>query len=289
MFAIIPQVLIVLSIAGIIVIVVRKIPGVTEFVDKTPWTKLPVEAATVLAQKFWAILKRGGKWLWHFILEVKELSHSRAFSHLPRLPETFAKIHFPKPRLKFLKRADGANFYLNQAEESANREDYAEAERQFIKAIEKDAHSEPAFAGLGRIYLAQKKYGEAIETYKFLIKHYPENDAYHANLGQSYHGQKLYDQAVEAYERAIELKPDNAKRYINLGLTLEAKRHLEEAILNYRQAVDLEKTNTQFMLVLEEALVKKGNKEEAEFLLEEILKQEPTNHLARERLMQLKF
>lgn len=269
MFSFIPPVLIVLSIAGIIFIVLRKSPEVTAFFKKT--------------DRLRPILLKAARRFWHFVLEVKGLTR---YSHFPK---TFPKIHLPKTKFPFLTPADSVEAYLDRAQESFEKGDFQDAERKFIKAIEKDPHNEEAFDGLGKLYLAQKKNGEAIETYKFLTKHYPKNDGYFSKLGQSYHSQKLYDQAVEAYEQAIALSPDNANRYVNLGLVLEAKKHLEEAILNYRKAVDLENGNTHFLMVLAEALMKKDEREEAESILEKILQLEPTNHLAREKLMQLKF
>lgn len=278
MFSFWPQVLIILSLTGIIVILLRKVPGVES------------SKARFIFQKIFEFLKKGWRELWHFILEVKGLSKSSVFT-----PQNFfekfrqARINFPKPKLTFFHSTDSAEYYVAEGQKSLEKEDYAEAERKFIKAVEKDAKNEAAYSSLGKLYLIQKKFDEAVQTYKFLLKHYPENDTYWANLGQSYHGNKLYEQAIEAYEKAIELVPDNARRYVNLGLTLEAKKHIEEAILNYRKALDLEKSNTQFMLALAEALTKKGEKDEAQMLLEQVLQAEPTNHLARERLMQLKF
>lgn len=286
MFTFLPELLIVLSAVGIIVIVLRKVPGVSEFVNKTPLAKIPVQGSKAAAAKIWGQVKILGQKLWHFVLEVKEISKTRA---LPHLPKALPKIHLPRPNLKFFRHPDLPEAYLNAGLKSLEREDFPDAERKFIKVIEKDPHNEEAFSGLGKLYLSQKKFSEAVETYKFLIKHYPGNDTYYSNLGQAYHGEKLYDQAIDAYEHAIELVPENAKRYVNLGLTLEARKHLEEAILNYRKAVDMEKTNTQFLMVLAEALAKKGDREEAEILLEQILQLEPTNHVARERLMELKF
>jgi tetratricopeptide (TPR) repeat protein len=286
MFSFLPELLIVLSLAGIIAIVLRKIPGVQEFVSKTPLPKLPVHGARAVAVKIRDYSVVLGKKFWQFLLEVKETSKT---GPLAKLPSKFSKIHIPRPNLKFLRPSESAEFYLSQAQDSLDKEAFEEAERKFIKVIEKDPHNEEAYAGLGRLYLSQKKFEEAIETYKFLLKSHPANDNYHSSLGQAYHGQKLYDQAMSAYETAIEMAPENAKRYVNLGLTLEARKHFAEAILNYRKALDLEKNNAQFMMVLAEALVKKGDKEEAKIFLEQILQLEPTNHLARERLMQLKF
>lgn len=278
MFSFLPQALIVISVAGIIIIVLRRRPGL-----------VPPRFWAVWGQELLGWIRLGSEKLWKFVLEVKELSKTRGFNYLPKKLPRFHIPHIPKAKLPFFRSHDSPEYYVEEAKASLEREDYANAERQFIKVIEKDPKNREAYEGLGKLYLAQKSYQEAIETYKFLLKNHPDNDIYHANLGQAYHGQKLYDLAQEAYERAIELGPENAKRYVNLGLTLEARRHLEEAILNYKKAVVLEKENTQFLLVLSEALVKKGDKEEAELILEQVLQVEPTNHLAREKLMQLKF
>lgn len=291
MFSFIPEFLIIFSTAGIAVIILRKVPGVEDFVKRTPLRDVPVRGAVAAAKRIWGWILLWLKKLWKFVIEVKVASRTAAISStFAKLPRTFSKIHFPKTALlKKVFKTDSAEFYVSQGLDSLAKANFADAERKFIKAIEKDPKSEAAYQGLGRLYLSQKKFEEAVETYKFLLKHYPPSDVYYGNLGLAYHNQKLYDQAVEAYEQAIELDPNDAKRYINLGLTLEAKKHLEEAILNYRKALDLEKDNTHFMLVLTDALIKKGEKEEAELMLEQILQMDPTNHAAREKLMQLKF
>lgn len=276
MFSFIPQLLIILSLVGIILIVLRRTPELTRF-------PVPVLLRNALEQvKKWGAI--GLAKLWHYIVEAKELTaKSHPLQYLP-------KFRLPAVKLPPLfKSKDSAEHFISQGERALEKGEYAEAEGYFIKAIKKDPHSEPAFSYLGKLYLAQNKTMEAIETFKFLVKHHPENSGYHNSLGQAYHNHKLYDKAVVSYEKAIELDPADAKRYVSLGLTLEAKKHFGEAILNYRKAVDLEPENTQFVMVLCEALSKSGNKEEAETLLEKVLMLEPTNHLAREKLMQLKY
>lgn|SRR3989338_1159056 len=286
MYSFIPQLLIILSIAGIILIVLRRLPEAKQIFGKVNFKDLPSRSVNFLRTRMWPGAKFLLQKLWHFALDVKQFSKNKAVNYFPK---KFSAIHLPRPKFPIFKSPDSAEFYLSQGLESLEREDYADAERKFIRAIEKDPKNEAAYEGLGKIYLAQRKFKDAIDTYKYLVKMYPANDNYYSKLGQSCHSEKLYDRAIEAYEKAIELAPENPRRYVNLGLTLEAKKHLEEAILNYRRALDLDKENTQFIVVLAEALVKKGDKEEAEVLLERVLQIEPTNHLARERLMQLKF
>lgn len=269
MFSFLPQLLIIVALAGITVIVLRRTVPVNLKIR---------QAATGGARK-----------LWHFVLEAKDFSRTSAAGRNFLQKFRLAKIAIPKPHLPFFRPSNSLESYLQRGQTLLEAEDYPGAERQFIRAIELDPKNEPAFAALGKLYLLQKKFEEAAETYNFLLKLHPENDTYWANLGQAYHNERLYEKAIAAYEKAIDLNPENPRRYINLGLTLEAKKHLEEAILNYRRAVDLEKGNTQFLLVLAEALAKKGEKNEAEIIFEQILVLEPTNHLAREKLMALKF
>lgn len=289
MYSFIPQLLIILSVVGIIVIVLRRVPEARQVLASENLKELPARAASFLRQVAWPKIRLWAGRLWQFLLEVKKFSKNKVAGYVPKKFPTIRFPNLPKPKFPIFKFPDTAEFYLSQAAESMQRMDFAEAERRFIRAIEKDPKKEAAYDGLGGIYLFLKKFQDAIDTYKYLTKHFPENDNYFSKLGQSYHSEKLFDLACEAYEKAIEIAPQNARRYANLGLTLEAKKHLEEAILNYRRAVDLDNENTQFKVVLAEALVKKGDKEEAEVLLEQVLQAEPTNHLARERLMQLKF
>lgn len=269
MFAFIPQLLILICIVGIIIIVLRRTPEIT---------KLPF---AILASRILNESRRLGatvvQKLWHYVLDVKDLSHKIT---IPRLP---------LKSLKIFRRSNSPDLYVTEGEKALENGQYSEAEQQFIKAIKIDPHHEEAFAHLGRLYLAQNKISEAVETFKYLIKHHPENPSYYSSLGQAHHNKKQFDNAIEAFEKAVELSPDHAKLYMNLGFSLEAKKHLEEAILNYRRAMELEKDNAHYVMILSEALTKKGDKEEAEALLEKVLIMEPTNQEAREKLMQLKY
>jgi len=275
-FSFLPQLLIILSIVGIIVIVFRRMMGLPNIFESRGkiGEKLKEEAV-------WAAKK-----IWHFLLEVKEISKNPRFRSFPKV---LSEFHFPKARLPFFGAKKSLRAELVLAEDSLSTGNFEEAERNFINVIKRDSHNEAAYAGLGKLYLTQKKYQETVETYKFLIKHHPDNDSYYSHLGQAYHNIKKYEAAVAAYEQAIALAPHNPRRYINLGQTLEAQGHLEEAILNYRRAADLDTENAQYLMMLCEALINKGDKEQAKTFLEKILILEPTNSSAREKLMRLKF
>ena len=268
MFTFIPQLLIILSIVGIILILLGKVPKVYNL----PFSSISKQ----LFFRTREVLKLAATKFWHYVLEAKELSKKGA--RLVHLPQSLKKLHFATPNLKFFRTAVPGRL-----------EDFGTAEQRFIKLIEKDPHGEAAYVGLGKLYMTQNKPAEAIETYQYLTKRHPENDTYFASLGQAYQKKKFHDQAITAYEKAIELKPENPKWYVNLGLSLEAKSHVEEAILNYRRAHELERDNLEVLMVLSEALAKKGEKAEALACLEKVLVLDPTNEIAREKLMHLKF
>ena len=273
MYTFVPQLLIILSLVGIILIVLRR----------TPELRFPIPVHLKNVENFL------GRWLriifqklWHYILEVKELS-KKTESLIPRhLP----KLHLPNFTTL---RKGSASVVISQGEAALAAGDQAAAEQHFINEIKIDPTNEQAFAGLGKLYLAQNKTREAVETYKFLLKHHPEKAEYNVGLGQAYYNRHKYDNAIAAFERALELEPDNAKHLLSLAMTLESKNHLEEAILNYRRAVELNAEDTQIILRLCDALAKKGDKAEAEQLLQNLLLLEPTNNIAREKLMQLKY
>ena len=237
MFTFVPQLLIIISIVGIIVIVLRKTPEITG---------LPV---TVLARRTGRQIKKGlaigGAKLWQFVLEVKEVSKKGAV--LKRFPQSFPKS-FPKFNFPAFRRA---------AKIEPFEEDYAASEARFIKIIESDSHNEQAFSGLAKLYLTQNKFSEAVETYRYLTKHHPTTAEYHEGLGLAYHAGGEFEKAVAVYEKAIELAPQTASYYMNLALSLQAEGHLEEAILNYRRASDLDHRNTQFLFLFSDSLITK--------------------------------
>ncbi len=275
MFSFFPQLLIIIALVGMIAIILRKTPEVTG---------LPVAIlARRVASKLSQAAKLSGQKLWQFTLEVKDLSAKprAVLKRFPQaLPRTFAKINLPKNL--FSKLARGSK--------KSGAEDPAEKESRFIKIIGKDPHNEKAFAGLAELYLSQNKHAEALETYQFLVKHYPQTASYHEKLGDLYlHQKKLFHKAVEEYEKAIELIPASAGNYINLGMALAAQSHVEEALLNFRRAIDLEPTNPHFLMVFAENLEKNGEFAAAAEALQKVLELEPTNYLAREKLMHIKF
>ncbi len=91
--------------------------------------------------------------------------------------------------------------------------------------------------GIASIYLQQKNYELAIETYKEIQDMIGYNHLIWVNMGIVYIHWQHYSDAIECFDKAIAIKPDDAAAYYNKGIALhkigchtESKKYIEEAL-----------------------------------------------------------
>ncbi|MBX4187076.1 MAG: tetratricopeptide repeat protein [Candidatus Doudnabacteria bacterium] len=222
--------------------------------------------------------------LWHFILEAKDLK-----------PATTKTIHNQYEKVKSVFRIrirsnESDPQWLPEAAEltikpavNQNPEDL------YLAAIKRNPHDREAYEALGRLYLQNKNYSDAVQTYDYLIKLDPTRDVYYSNLGLSHYSLKEYQKAKEAYEKALSINNKIPTRWINLALCFEALQEYSKAVKAINSALMLDKMNTNYLMLLAEAYVKMENYVRAEEVLEQILSMDPTHRAAREKLMKLKI
>lgn len=113
-------------------------------------------------------------------------------------------------------------------------ENYAEAEVNYRRALQKNPNSFAATYNLGNALLRQEKFDEAAKQY---IRSTTQLDAkkdgdklakaYH-NLGNSFYAMQQFDQAIEAYKQSLRLNPsDNDTRY-NLVKAMQQKKQQQQ-------------------------------------------------------------
>ena len=66
---------------------------------------------------------------------------------------------------------------------------------------------------LGRLYLDEKQFDKAAETFDALATAHPDKANYHFNAGLSYYQLKKYPKAIPGFEMAIQLQPDLYQAY----------------------------------------------------------------------------
>jgi tetratricopeptide (TPR) repeat protein len=114
---------------------------------------------------------------------------------------------------------------MDEVRELQKNEDWKEAEKKLIKIISLDSQNVEAFRSLGEIYLEQKNYSDAKETFKHIIK-LLEDEEVEEELAEAYFDLALVnqeedslDEASEALKKALKLNPNNP-RYLDTMLEI---------------------------------------------------------------------
>lgn len=95
---------------------------------------------------------------------------------------------------------------------------FADARKDFERAIKIDKEFADARNNLGVIFYLQKKYGPAIKRYEDAIKLRPDSGSFYSNLGAAYFSRKDYVKASLAYNQALQLDPDIFERTSHTGV-----------------------------------------------------------------------
>lgn len=147
-------------------------------------------------------------------------------------------------------------------------QDLAEAEEYYLQALMQDSRNAHAILGLGKSYLEQGRYDQAIGGLEMGIKAYPRDTRLHLALGDAYYGMgnptvaiqewrtssataelsvrgDMYkargelEKAAYWYTAYTEAEPSSANAYYNLGTVRLAQGMIPEAIVALQRAVAL--------------------------------------------------
>ncbi len=120
--------------------------------------------------------------------------------------------------------ADFAEPHYNIASLYLDLRRYADAEREYLIAIEIDPNYFSAYLGLGSVYNQTGQYEEAINWYKQAIERKKvagetdDDPIVHLNLGEVYGKMGRYLEAEGELKHAILLSPSTDKAHYNLGI-----------------------------------------------------------------------
>jgi len=100
-------------------------------------------------------------------------------------------------------------------------------------------------------------------TAKSLLKHYPNTFILHNVLGIALDGQRKFDEAINSYRKAASLQPALPDIHFNLGIALANLGKLDEAASSYRKAISIQPRFFEAHGNLGTILQKQGKLEEA--------------------------
>jgi tetratricopeptide (TPR) repeat protein len=118
-------------------------------------------------------------------------------------------------------------------------EDYAEAEKQYKRALSFNSREARAYYGLGNLYKDKWKTNSGELSTNSAEEFEKSLQAYKENVTGTYKGviPEEAAHAIQAYQQAIRLKPDYAEAFYNLGNIYQALGRLTEAAAQYSRAI----------------------------------------------------
>jgi tetratricopeptide (TPR) repeat protein len=98
----------------------------------------------------------------------------------------------------------------------------------------------------GDVFVAEKRYSEAIDVYQALLRTYPRDATLLNKIGIAFHQELNFRQAKKYYERAIHADPRYASAVNNLGAIEYAAKNYKKAIRQYDKAIAIDPTVGSF-------------------------------------------
>lgn len=227
-YNILSNITLLLSILGVIVLVLRRLPeAVKEDAEAHMILNEPGEALAskglpaVAVSKTRAWIKVMMHKVWQFMLEAKGLKHA------PKINYNFKRI-------------------LKKTGEPKNKPATAQNEQYFIERIKRHPKDLANYDQLGQFYLEARKFTDSANVYEYLSNHDPANSTYFAKLGLSRLQAQSYEQAASAYEQSVKLDPSHPNRFYNLALALQGSKLWKPAAAVLRKSLELEPANQKY-------------------------------------------
>lgn len=253
MLEIISIIFIFLSLLAILFIFARKIP----YLVSIDLGKIPVEKQAMVKRKLIEIqFSRKLKNFWEKVLNIispilnpiKEYFRNKYFFWKEKILAW--EVKYRKKYRDFLRTKPELllpriQILLEEGRKLKDENRLEEAEERFIEVIALDPENTVAYENLGYIYLAEKNYEYALETFKFLLKlnlrkksTLAEIASSYLDLGLVYKAKGENKKAFENFQKACQLEPNNPKNldlFIETSIILKKKNQALEALKKIRE------------------------------------------------------
>lgn len=96
------------------------------------------------------------------------------------------------------------------------------------------------YKNIAETYREAKNYKKAIDTYKMIIKMYPD-DALNCyiDIARTYENAENYNEAINYYSKAIEIDSGNSDYYFNIAEIYKKLENYEEAVNYYNKSIEI--------------------------------------------------
>lgn len=288
-YSLIPLFIIFLSLAGIIIIIIRKFPQLAALdVDKIEDVKqakvkeeLSLQRFNRGLQKIGAVVGSSLEYLSFLVSGWRKIQNSFRIK-VHQIREKYKKsiiedLERKEEKSEIPEGAMSSQSLVAQADEVFEKGDLTFAERKYIEAIRLDPRNIEAYRGLGKVYMDMEKYKEAEETFKFITKLNPRDDRIFNRLGIIEEQLGNYEEAAEYFKKAIEINGSFAIRFYDLGILYARLNKPAAALKAFLKAVKIEPNNPKYLDQLLEMSIITRDLEMAESVLERLMAVNPDN------------
>jgi len=271
MNTLVPFIIIILSLAVIIAIIVRRFPQLALLdIESAPETQEGKKKDDFLKKRVQKKAEKNKKErlvrLRPYIQKLKEIQ-LKFRKYVGRVEKRILKerqkdISAQAEEVKFQKQGEVRSLVqIGQKAIADARFDIAE--KNFLDAVKVDAKNIDAYRGLAEVYCSQDQVDEAKQTLEFILYLDPGDDQSMMKLGDMYAEEGKIEEALSYYQQAVLINEIYASRFAKIAELLFKLEQFEAAYEAIGQAVELEPNNPKYLDKLLEISIIVGTKESA--------------------------
>jgi tetratricopeptide (TPR) repeat protein len=174
--------------------------------------------------------------------------------------------------------------YIHLGNLRARQKQYAEAQKAYEQALEKDANASDALAGIVNTFLSQNQPQKAVTRIQAQLAKQPSNSNYHFLLGAVLFNNKDLKGAEAELRRSVDLDKSNAEAQIKLGQVQTAQGQVDQAISTYQAYIADNPRDIRFYILTGELYESKKDWAKAKDVYQKVLQIQPDNPLASNNL-----
>lgn len=106
---------------------------------------------------------------------------------------------------------------MREGDQLVKEDKFPEAEKRYIEALSIEQKNPKLYEKLGRLYLRNKQYDQARDTFRFASRLSPNDASVVASLGEVAMAREEYSDAVTYFQHAVSLRP-RSPRYLDFFL-----------------------------------------------------------------------
>ncbi len=190
-------------------------------------------------------------------------AYRRTYKRLQALDSVYKSVAAPLAAMAPSQR-ERIKILLTEARALMRDLKWADAERRCLEILSMDPRQTEAYRLLGQIYLKQKLYPQASETFEYLVKTRKADDATYAGLAEiaGASGDRVRTEAMRI--KAVEANPRHAHRHAEAATFYMEEGNIEQAWSYAARAAELEPGSAKYLELSLEAAILLGDRNEAE-------------------------